>query len=270
VDNSRLLFSREFPAPDALTLWDGLFAIDPTLQFVDWICVTMLLRIRDARSYRISVLLVTLILTLVPFRSVLDADYSNFVQLLLRYPAPPDYEHRIRLLLKQALHLRENVTETGGDYVRQQNALLGAQAGTKSGTRAEEGPSRYVHRRTGSSTPSGTGKPVGRHPTIANEMGGPSVGELAKALFERGEGLGLSKAVMGTLGELRVRLWISPFCCCVSLKFTAPEKRRLLSAWILATATGDALARLRDSIETSVGCWARTRHRIGIGETPSE
>lgn len=42
----RLLFGREFPFDDVLSLWDHLFAEDPTLDLVDLICVSMLLRIR--------------------------------------------------------------------------------------------------------------------------------------------------------------------------------------------------------------------------------
>ncbi|GAA5892886.1 hypothetical protein JCM6882_006886, partial [Rhodosporidiobolus microsporus] len=44
----RLLFSREFPLPDTLTLWDGLFARDPSLQLTTHVALAMLLRIRDA------------------------------------------------------------------------------------------------------------------------------------------------------------------------------------------------------------------------------
>lgn len=42
----RLLFGREFPLDDVLSLWDVLFAEDPTLNLVDLVCVSMLLRIR--------------------------------------------------------------------------------------------------------------------------------------------------------------------------------------------------------------------------------
>ena len=46
----RLLFGREFPFDDVLSLWDVLFAEDPTLDLVDLICVSMLLRIRWQRT----------------------------------------------------------------------------------------------------------------------------------------------------------------------------------------------------------------------------
>ena len=46
----RLLFGREFPLDDVLSLWDVLFAEDPTLNLVDLICVSMLVRIRQQRK----------------------------------------------------------------------------------------------------------------------------------------------------------------------------------------------------------------------------
>ena len=42
----RLLFGREFSFEGVLTLWDALFAEDPSLNLVDLVCVAMLLRIR--------------------------------------------------------------------------------------------------------------------------------------------------------------------------------------------------------------------------------
>ena len=46
----RLLFGREFPLDDVLLLWDALFAEDPTLALIDFICVAMLIRIRWQRK----------------------------------------------------------------------------------------------------------------------------------------------------------------------------------------------------------------------------
>lgn len=43
----RLLFTREFNIDDAMVLWDGLFAVDPSLEVALWICVAMLIRIRN-------------------------------------------------------------------------------------------------------------------------------------------------------------------------------------------------------------------------------
>ena len=46
----RLLFGREFPLDDLLTVWDVLFAEDPNLDLIDLVCVSMLLRIRQQRK----------------------------------------------------------------------------------------------------------------------------------------------------------------------------------------------------------------------------
>lgn len=47
----RLLFSREFPFDQFLVLWDTLFAVDPSLDLIDFISCAMLLRIRWQRTF---------------------------------------------------------------------------------------------------------------------------------------------------------------------------------------------------------------------------
>ena len=34
-----------------MMLWDGLFACDPSFELAPWICVAMLIRIRNKREY---------------------------------------------------------------------------------------------------------------------------------------------------------------------------------------------------------------------------
>lgn len=63
----RLLFGREFAFDEMLTLWDVIFAEDATLEIVDHICVTMLLRIHW---------------------DLIDADYNAALTSLLKYPEP--------------------------------------------------------------------------------------------------------------------------------------------------------------------------------------
>jgi TBC1 domain family protein 5 len=46
----RLLYTREFDMRSAMKLWDGLFACDPTFGLAPWICVAMLIRIRNERK----------------------------------------------------------------------------------------------------------------------------------------------------------------------------------------------------------------------------
>lgn len=35
---------------DSMILWDGLFACDPSFDLAQWICVAMLIRIRNKRE----------------------------------------------------------------------------------------------------------------------------------------------------------------------------------------------------------------------------
>ena len=36
---------------NAMVLWDGLFACDPSLDLAQWVCVAMLIRIRNQRQF---------------------------------------------------------------------------------------------------------------------------------------------------------------------------------------------------------------------------
>ncbi|MCJ1469655.1 hypothetical protein MMC07_008291 [Pseudocyphellaria aurata] len=91
----RLLFGREFPFDEVLSLWDILFAEDPTLNLVDLICVSMLLRIRW---------------------QLIEADYSAALTLLLRYPTPPHPEGPPSLV-EDALYLRDHNLPDGGPHL---------------------------------------------------------------------------------------------------------------------------------------------------------
>lgn len=91
----RLLFGREFPFDDLLTMWDVVFANDASLEIVDHICLVMLLRIRW---------------------ELMDSDYNSALTLLLRYPALPQGIAPQSLVL-DALYLREHMHHGGGGYI---------------------------------------------------------------------------------------------------------------------------------------------------------
>lgn len=55
----RLIFTREFNMHDAMMMWDGLFAVDPSFELAPWICVAMLMRIRNQRALLPSTTFVT-------------------------------------------------------------------------------------------------------------------------------------------------------------------------------------------------------------------
>lgn len=52
----RLIFTREFNMHDAMMMWDGLFAVDPSFELAPWICVAMLMRIRNQCSFLLLIL----------------------------------------------------------------------------------------------------------------------------------------------------------------------------------------------------------------------
>ncbi|TKA57893.1 hypothetical protein B0A55_12361, partial [Friedmanniomyces simplex] len=95
----RLLFGREFAFDDVLSMWDIVFAEDPTLEIVDYICLGMILRIRW---------------------ELLDADYNSALSLLLRYPSEsPNQNHSEppQSLVLDALYLRSHPDTDGSGYL---------------------------------------------------------------------------------------------------------------------------------------------------------
>ena len=182
----RLLFSREFPIKETMILWDGLFAEDPSLRLMEYVCLCMLLRIRDA---------------------LLRADYSDTLQLLLRYPAPIDGHHRIPHLVRQAVYLRDNSSAEAGQQCRAQNIERGAIAGADLvGTGLDT-----ARRRPSSSASNSSGHrksmSVSPVPPVQGFLGdGGLVGDLAKGAYARAEAFGINKALLGTFNEIKVGL----------------------------------------------------------------
>lgn len=99
----RLLFGREFPLPQVYLLWDVVFADDASLSLVDFICLVMLLYIRD---------------------ELLQNDYAGCLHRLMRFPAISD----IKVLCQQAKALRLSPSAETGRTICYQNAVL---AGTE-------------------------------------------------------------------------------------------------------------------------------------------
>ncbi|KAI5295693.1 hypothetical protein KEM52_000518 [Ascosphaera acerosa] len=90
----RLLFGREFPFTEVLSMWDMLFAEGLRLELLDYVCVAMLLRIRW---------------------SLLEADYTAALALLLKYPSPQP--RHPRSFVSDALFLEKDPTIQGGSSV---------------------------------------------------------------------------------------------------------------------------------------------------------
>nr|POF15228.1 tbc1 domain family member 5 [Quercus suber] len=91
----RLLFGREFPFDEVLNMWDVIFAEDPSLEIVDYVCVAMLLRIRF---------------------DLMEADYNMALTLLLRYPELGK-DLSPQAFVTDALYLRDHSGTEGGGYL---------------------------------------------------------------------------------------------------------------------------------------------------------
>ena len=77
----RLLFGREFPLRDVLSIWDAVFASPDFAGMVEFTCISMLLYIRDA---------------------LLCNDHTGCLTLLMRYPETVDPF----FFVQRALYLR--------------------------------------------------------------------------------------------------------------------------------------------------------------------
>ncbi|KAL5528993.1 hypothetical protein ACEPAG_4967 [Sanghuangporus baumii] len=189
----RLLLTREFSLPDALILWDGIFSCDNTFELVPWICVAMLIRIRN---------------------QLIPADYSGQLSVLLRYAPPPtDIDpaspHHAILLLRQAFALYTSPNPSTGSSVAIENRNLlniplevpepqpspmrtrrpATRVRSSTDVRKAAGPSRI---------PQGQNISVKQSQSL--QLGFP---ELARGLLEKGESLGINKTVMNAVSELR-------------------------------------------------------------------
>ncbi|KAE9978353.1 hypothetical protein EG327_007423 [Venturia inaequalis] len=90
----RLLFGREFSFDELLPVWDTLFAEDPDLELVDYVCIAMVLRVRWQPQ----------------------ADVNEALMLLMRYPSPPQ-PHGPRTLVLDAIYLKSHCNEEGGSDI---------------------------------------------------------------------------------------------------------------------------------------------------------
>ncbi|KIM80775.1 hypothetical protein PILCRDRAFT_9217 [Piloderma croceum F 1598] len=191
----RLLFTREFSMQDAMILWDGLFACDPTFEIVQWICVAMLLRIRN---------------------KLIPSDYSSQLTYLLRYPSPPpltapDLPHHATLLLRQAVALQMSPSPSAGASIVVENRnLLGIPVEVPdpppAPARRRARPGERSHQISASDgsgvDPSGGRSGLPRQ--SSHQMGLPE--SIARGLLDRGESMGINKTFLTAVSELRRNL----------------------------------------------------------------
>ncbi|KAL9578064.1 MAG: hypothetical protein Q9203_007228 [Teloschistes exilis] len=177
----RLLFGREFPLDEVLMLWDVLFAEDPTLNLIDLVCVSMLLRIR---------------------RQLMNADYSEALTLLLRYPEPPP-PHGPSRFVSDALYMRKNTIHDGAAHIISKYSegppdIEDASAGQKS--KPSKDTKHVKQRDTRRAFSPGVSAVV-----AFQERGGIEniLQEAAKGVYSRSEKWGVNKALRGAMEGLQ-------------------------------------------------------------------
>ncbi|KAH8890747.1 RabGAP/TBC [Thozetella sp. PMI_491] len=179
----RLLFGREFPFEQLLVLWDTIFAFDPTLELIDLICVAMLIRIRW---------------------TLLEADYSVALQLLLKYPAP-EAPHGPHTFVDDAVYLKNHTNAAGGSTLimkytgRQPVPVAIPKQASRPLTPTFQGFGSLRQRTLGARSP------LASSARILQQPGGVEAlfQSATKNVMERGEKLGINQAVRDAMGEIR-------------------------------------------------------------------
>lgn len=182
----RLIFGREFEFDDLLTIWDVIFAEDPTLEIVDHICLTMLLRMRW---------------------ELIEADYNSALTLLLKYPVEDlNKEFQPQSLALDALYLREHMDYHGGSY------LVSKYSGRSLLHDKRPATPPALQRNittftvpTAGKMPRGGSRPSSNHGARTPRGFESVLRSTAKNIYARGEELGIGKAVKGAVDEVHRR-----------------------------------------------------------------
>ncbi|KAI0303545.1 rab-GTPase-TBC domain-containing protein [Multifurca ochricompacta] len=190
----RLLFTREFSMHDVMVLWDGMFAVDPSLEVALWVCVAMLIRIRNY---------------------LITSDYSGQLTYLLRYPSnftttstPFTMPHHAVLLLQQALTLQMSpTTSAGASVVLENRNLLDLPVEVSEppppAPRRRGGRSGGRRKSTSETYPSQPESGPNNRGSLGGQLNLP---EFAKGLLDRGEALGINKTFMNAVSEIKKNL----------------------------------------------------------------
>ncbi|WVQ76367.1 hypothetical protein IAR50_006032 [Cryptococcus sp. DSM 104548] len=190
----RLIFTRELPFNISMRIWDGVFAEDPGLQLLDFICVAMLLLIRN---------------------ELLEGDYPAILTNLLHYPAPsPTYPFEPFMILAQALYLRDELSPAAGvEIVLQNQDLLGIKAAPFRDDDDSASASQAHFRRNG--------RGGNLNATSArSKMQRGGMGGIAQGLFERAQASGLDKAFLSTVSDIRKNIPDSAYSYLPNLPFS--------------------------------------------------
>ncbi|KAH0268953.1 RabGAP/TBC, partial [Aureobasidium melanogenum] len=163
----RLLFGREFGFDDVLSMWDAIFADDPSLEIVDLVCLNMLLRLHW---------------------ELMDADYNTALTLLLRYPALENGKSP-QEFVTNAVYLRNNFNHAGA------STLVEKYSGRPLPEPAET-PTNMLQ-------PSMPGKIRTQMPVRASSNFEDMLQGAAKGVLQRSEKWGINKAFRDAMDEVR-------------------------------------------------------------------
>ncbi|TQB72433.1 hypothetical protein MPDQ_006835 [Monascus purpureus] len=177
----RLLFGREFPFDDVLTIWDILFADGLRADLVDFICVAMLLRVHW---------------------QLLDSDYSTALSLLLRYPSPQP--HAPSTLVYDGLYLEQNPSPGRGKFLISKYSGKPPESPKHPETSGVRSPSaRKAHLRRNSRSFSGNISSSRSSRTSSPKNLEAFLQDVSEGIHRRTESWGVAKAVRGAVNEAR-------------------------------------------------------------------
>ncbi|THV72389.1 RabGAP/TBC [Aureobasidium pullulans] len=163
----RLLFGREFGFDDVLSMWDAIFADDPSLEIVDLVCLNMLLRLHW---------------------DLMDADYNTALTTLLRYPALEDGKTP-QEFVTNAVYLRNNFNHEGASTLVEKYSGRPLPQPTETHTSTLQ-PSMPVKLRM-------------QMPGRASSNFEDILQGAAKGVLQRGEKWGINKAFRDAMDEVR-------------------------------------------------------------------
>lgn len=169
----RLLFGREFPFDDALLIWDLIFAADPSLEIVDYVCIAMLLRVRW---------------------DLLDSDANMAITILLRYPQPKK-DDPPRTFVQDAFQLKGKLVWDTASQITQKYT---GRAPVRPSQQRPETPQEQTFPERSLSPfrfPSHSRSPSGSIETIIQDA--------ARGMYKRGEKWGVNKTIRDAVGDIR-------------------------------------------------------------------
>ena len=102
----RLLLGREFHLEDVMNLWDAILSDGPNLALLEYICVAMLMYIREDCKFvheSLSVFVFQVLTIVCVCVAVLKKEQTGCLQRLMRYPPVEN----VNLFVERALELRD-------------------------------------------------------------------------------------------------------------------------------------------------------------------